>query len=349
MVPTDIINDTARYYIERIKEICKEKKPLVVIRCITFNHEPYLKDALEGFLMQKTDFPFVAIIHEDASTDGTAEVLREYADKYPDIILPIFEKENQYSKKNGNLRRIVDHACKISGAKYIAICEGDDYWTDPLKLQKQINFLESHQDYGMCYTRANILKGDKFIGKAGKKDTSLKGLISYSNFPTLTRVYSLSVYEKYINEVNPDTQAWMMGDYPFAFYCVLKSKVGFIDELTSVYRILEDSASHSKKTEYLVKFYGSADDVRYFFVNNYIINEAERKNLLFKIKQNEINYKLSIFLRSNNIIEAKNYYKKHHGMVTLKNTVRYYFTVWSPSLISMLYTINKNIKRFLCR
>ena len=76
-----------------------KQKPLVAIQCITYNHEPYIRDALEGFVMQKTDFPFVAIVHDDASTDKTADIIREYAEKYPDIIKPIFETENQYSKR----------------------------------------------------------------------------------------------------------------------------------------------------------------------------------------------------------------------------------------------------------
>lgn len=140
------INQIAAKYIERIAEISKKRKPLVAIHCITYNHEKYLRDALEGFVLQKTDFPFVAIVHEDASTDRTTEVLREYAEKYPDIILPIFEKENQYSKRNGSLGRIMKKACEVTGAKYIALCEGDDYWIDPQKLQKQVDFLEAHDD-----------------------------------------------------------------------------------------------------------------------------------------------------------------------------------------------------------
>lgn len=97
--------------------------------------------------MQKTNFPFEAIVHDDASTDGTAKIILEYAKKYPDIIKPIFEIENQYSKKDGSLGRILNHACNGS---YIAVCEGDDYWTDPLKLQKQVDFLEKNPDFSMC-------------------------------------------------------------------------------------------------------------------------------------------------------------------------------------------------------
>lgn len=121
--------------------------PLVTIRCITYNHEPYIRQCLEGFVMQKTNFPFEAIVHDDASTDGTAAIIREYAEKYPDIIKPIYETENQYSKHDGSLRKIMDAHMR---GKYIAICEGDDYWIDPLKLQKQVDLLENNPSVSLC-------------------------------------------------------------------------------------------------------------------------------------------------------------------------------------------------------
>lgn len=122
--------------------------PLVSIRCMVYNHEPYLRQCLDGFVMQQTTFPFEAIVHDDASTDGSAAIIREYAEKYPDIIKPIYETENQYSKNNGSIGRIIS-ATMNPNSKYIAVCEGDDYWTDPNKLQVQVDFLESHPDYFM--------------------------------------------------------------------------------------------------------------------------------------------------------------------------------------------------------
>ena len=109
--------------------------PLVSVRCITYNHEPYIAQALDGFLMQKTNFPFEVIVHDDAGPDKTADIIREYEAKFPKIIKPIYETENQYSKHDGSLGRIVDAACK---GKYIALCEGDDYWIDENKLQVQV-------------------------------------------------------------------------------------------------------------------------------------------------------------------------------------------------------------------
>lgn len=126
---------------------------LVAIHCLVYNHEPYLRDCLEGFVMQQTNFPFVAIVHDDASTDGSAAIIREYEEKYPNIIKPIYETENQYSKHDGSLGRIMNAAIDATGAKYVAMCEGDDYWTDPLKLQKQVDFLEANEEYGTCCHR----------------------------------------------------------------------------------------------------------------------------------------------------------------------------------------------------
>lgn len=133
------------------------KQPLVAIKCPVYNHEPYLRDCLEGFVMQQTNFPFVAIVHDDASKDNSAAIIREYEEKYPDIIKPIYEAENQYSKRDGSVGRIMDEAIDATGAKYVAMCEGDDYWTDPLKLQKQVDFLEANPEYSMCFHKVNTL------------------------------------------------------------------------------------------------------------------------------------------------------------------------------------------------
>ena len=123
--------------------------PLVSISCITYNHVAFIRDCLDGFLIQKTDFPFEILINDDASTDGTDQVIKEYEEKYPDILKPIYQRENQYSKgiRGMNIRF---NFPRVLG-KYIAMCEGDDYWTDPYKLQKQVDFLEANPDFVMCH------------------------------------------------------------------------------------------------------------------------------------------------------------------------------------------------------
>ena len=118
--------------------------PLVSIFTLAYNHAPFIRQCLDGILMQKTTFLFELIVHDDASTDETADIIREYAARYPDIIKPVYETENQFSKSDADF-----HLPEPQG-KYTAWCEGDDYWTDPLKLQKQVDFLETHPDYTIC-------------------------------------------------------------------------------------------------------------------------------------------------------------------------------------------------------
>lgn len=118
--------------------------PLVSVRMITYNHEKFIVQAIEGVLMQKTSFPFELIIGEDCSTDRTREIVVDYANRYPEIIKPILHEKNVGMKANGRATR------EASTGKYVALCEGDDYWIDPLKLQKQVDFMESHPDFNMC-------------------------------------------------------------------------------------------------------------------------------------------------------------------------------------------------------
>ena len=128
-------------------------QPLVSISCITFNQELYIEDALKGFLVQKTDFPIEILIHDDASTDGTADIIRKYEREYPNIIRPILQTENQYSKKIS-----IDSTFNYSRAKgiYIAICEGDDYWTNEHKLQQQFDFMQGRLDISFTCHNAYI-------------------------------------------------------------------------------------------------------------------------------------------------------------------------------------------------
>lgn len=134
----------------------EKKNPIVSICCMAYNHAPFIKKCLDGFLMQEpptgvsADEPWYEIlIHDDCSTDGTDDIIREYTEKYPDKIFPLFETENQYSKG-----KVID-AYNYDRAKgrYIAVCEGDDYWTDPYKLQKQVDWMDAHQDYSVCFHR----------------------------------------------------------------------------------------------------------------------------------------------------------------------------------------------------
>ena len=217
----------------------KDTRPIMVsIRCITYNHEKYIRDALEGFVMQKTNFRFEAIVHDDASTDGTAAIIREYAEKYPDIIKPIYETENQYSKHDGSLARIMNEACK---GKYIALCEGDDYWTDPYKLQKQVDFLETHPGYVMCsHSFKDYIQKTKTFGNLNPENLNesitydLNYYISRKTWVTqpLTCMYLRSAYDE--NEYVKYNNA---KDLTLFFLILKKGKGYFMKDCMALYRI----------------------------------------------------------------------------------------------------------------
>lgn len=252
-------------------DINNQNTPLVAIRCITYNHESYIRDALEGFVMQKTNFPFVAIVHDDASTDTTADIIREYAEKYPDIIRPIFETENQYSKAGNPLGRIMQEAIELVGAKYVAMCEGDDYWTDPYKLQKQVDFLESHPEYGMCYTkirRYDQIKS-KFIDEWGGPYESFSDLLVGNTIPTVSVLLRADMIKLYMDDIKPEEQNWKMGDYPKWLYISAKSRIKFLPEITGVYRILNQSASHLVNLSNQIKFIINYREIALYFAQRF--------------------------------------------------------------------------------
>ena len=124
---------------------------LLSINTMTYNHEKYIAQCIEGILMQKTNFAFELLIHDDASTNNTAAIIKEYEKKYPNIIKPIYQTENKWSK---GIKISATYQYPRAKGKYIAVCEGDDYWIDENKLQMQVDFLENNPEYGMCYTKA---------------------------------------------------------------------------------------------------------------------------------------------------------------------------------------------------
>ena len=130
---------------------------MVSVVCDVFNHEHYLRQCLDGIVTQQTDFAFEVLIHDDASTDKSVEIIQEYVDKYPHLFKPIYQKENKFSKGISIWKDIQFPRAK---GKYIAICEGDDYWTDPQKLQKQVDFMEANPEYSMCFHKVEVLSHD---------------------------------------------------------------------------------------------------------------------------------------------------------------------------------------------
>lgn len=223
----------------------KEQPILVAIHCLVYNHEPYLRDCLNGFVMQKTDFRFVAIVHDDKSTDNSAAIIREYAERYPDIIKPIFEKENQWSKHDGSLERIMNEAIAATGAKYVAMCEGDDYWTDPYKLQKQVDFLESHPDFSMCCHGADVKnETNRFIDCACERMTT-REYFPDDAFPTWQIPTASIIYRRHNVEAYPinEEDKFVAGDVVLILKCMHVGRVWGMAEHMSVYRMNQGGAT----------------------------------------------------------------------------------------------------------
>lgn len=180
-----------------------ENKPLVSICCLVYNHEPYLRDCFEGFVKQKTSFPIEILVHDDASTDHSADIIREYTAKYPDLFKPIYQIENQYSK---GVKISFEYQYPRAQGKYIALCEGDDYWIDPNKLQRQFDQLEQNPSYAAVAENGIVLfthSGEKkLFSNEPERDVSLNELLIRRRFPTAS-----VMYRKELNEY--------MANYPF--------------------------------------------------------------------------------------------------------------------------------------
>ena len=313
------------------------QEPLVSIICDTYNHEKYLKECLDGFVMQKTDFKFEVLIHDDASTDGTSSIIREYEKEYPDIINPIYQSENKYSKGISIWKTY--QFPRIKG-KYVALCEGDDYWIDPLKLQKQVDFLEAHLEYGLVYTKAkSFIQKDKIFLDTylGAESSSFNDLLYRGNaITTLTvclRSYLLFDYLKYVDSCN---NKWLLGDYPLWLFVSQRMKIKFFnDEITAVYRVLLNSASHSSDILTKLRFEKSVCDVQSFFCDkNNIVDRAFIDKIYLKsaIKLKIINrfkYRSDIisYLKLNN----------YKGWKDILISIVYFSSLIAPSILRWYY------------
>lgn len=207
----------------------------VSIICTCYNHEKYLRTCLDGLVMQKTSFPFEIIVHDDASTDSSAEIIREYEQKYPDLIRPIYETENQYQKNKEIIRQIC--SAKASG-RFFAFCEGDDYWTDPMKLQKQYDFMNAHPDYSLCACSTKWI--DQLTGKVKPQgstdqdmDVPLEDIILEKNGRIFIFVSYFIKREFYDNF---PTWRFPIGDYPLSVCAALHGKVRMLASPMCVYR-----------------------------------------------------------------------------------------------------------------
>lgn len=209
-------------------------EPLVSVFCLTYNHAPYIRKALDGIMAQKTDFPIEIVIHDDASTDGTADIIREYESKYPNVIKPVYQTENQYGKENV----LEKCAFPLIRGKYTAICEGDDYWISDNKLQKQISYMEQHPDCSMTFHAANYEVDGVIVCNDRRADEECD--FPFFDFVlkggTFCATASICCRTEFFIITPPfKPNSMMIADYPMQIWMALNGTVHYSPEIMSVY------------------------------------------------------------------------------------------------------------------
>ncbi|HQI41285.1 MAG: hypothetical protein B6D44_02110 [Ignavibacteriales bacterium UTCHB2] len=267
-----------------------QKIPLVSVTCISYNHERYIADALDGIFAQKTNFPFEVIVHDDASTDKTQYIIKKYAEKYPRVLVPILQKENYWLGKGINATTTI--VWPSAKGKYIAWIEGDDYWIDPLKLQKQVDFLEANEEYSLCFHNANVIyddnNGSRIFYNLETREYTGKEILKEWKIPTASVVFRRSMYNPVYH---PD---FIYGDIVLLISLATKGKLWGMNEVMSVYRRHKEGLTKTSKSnlfEYKKLYIKHITAIKESFNGNYeetcneILAERYIDLSLFQLKE----------------------------------------------------------------
>lgn len=311
----------------------------VSVFCTVYNHEKYLRQCLEGFVIQKTNFRFEVLVHDDASTDNSADIIREYETKYPEIIIPIYQKENQHSQGISIARNFLYPRAR---GKYIASCEGDDYWCDENKLQKQYDALEGNPNCDFCVCKVkDISESGEAIGYYHPNFFINSGVISGERFIELTEFWAFqtSSYfrrkdETLIQNLPRFFSVTDVGDTPLMLYYGQKSDVFYIDKVMSCYRhgapdsfnvkrnqwSVEKKIIHYNKQIEMYKEFNEYTQKRY---NQFCLNEIIRYE--YKIDEVQGNYKKLLLKK----------YKNVHKKMSKKEYLYIFLNAYFPFLINL--------------
>lgn len=308
-------------------------KPVVSICCITYNHENYIQKALDSFLMQVTTFPFEILVRDDCSTDKTARVINKYVNAYPTLIKPIYEKENQYSLGIEPMAVLF----KKSIGCYIALCEGDDYWLDPLKLQSQVDLLERNTDYTGVHNKVEYVNKDSIsLGhsdrvKNNKSIVNYKFIAQQNIIHTCSFIFRRNIFDQIVDDI---LNVAAFGDYVIFLATALQGKIVYIDKTMSAYRkntgmmhSWDNKFAFEKKLEILSEF-----------------NKKEKyrhARPIFRISKRYLHYKLSVRYsdEKNYSLALKHFFKMLYGS---------YFILISNEYIVSKISLKQHIKTGLC-
>lgn len=305
--------------------------PLVTVRCLTYNHEPYIRQCLEGLVMQQTKFKFEAIVHDDASIDGTATIIAEFAEKYPEIIKPIYETENQYSKKDGSLSRIMDLNTR---GKYVAFCDGDDCWIDSMKLQKQVDFLESNLDYGLVHTEIDhwYEQNDQTINKFNKSTNNIiptgwvfDDLMNPQKYfiKLSTVLLRKELYDKRIGYLELKANNVLSIDLVVWLELSRYAKFGYLSDSTMLYRVLGESMSNFNSVDKSCQFLDSVLEIREYFADRCNVSSEVRSKISIAKCLNSFNRSL---YKNERALAVSNFQQLRANNVKIgnKKLLRYY-------------------------
>lgn len=321
-----------------------ENKIMVSISCITYNHEKYIAKAIEGFLMQKTNFKFEILIHDDASTDRTSYIIKEYEKNYPELIKPIYQTENQYSKGV----KVGMYNTTRSIGKYIALCEGDDYWTDSLKLQKQVDYMEKNSDCSMCYHAADIedVRDGKLIGiiRPYNKDMILQEEKLFFGGGHVCPTASI-MYKKEILKILPNFYlSFPVGDHPLALLAFTNGKVCYIDDCMSVRRLWVPGSWNTKHHDEI-------DNIKKFEYREKMIIGLKEFNTYSNKKWNEeVNKKIiNLYIQQLNFKKEKKIFKdeefvKLYNELRLSNKINVILGIKTPIIYKLLVKLKLVIR-----
>ena len=291
------------------------------ISCCTYNHEKFIEDALEGFLIQETKFPFEILIHDDASTDNTANIIKDYEKAYPHIIKPIYQKENQFSQFVN-----ITSKYQISRAQgqYIAMCEGDDYWTDRLKLQKLVDFLEKNNDYAGCAHDVDVIDEHKQIkqetpyGNYHEDLLTINDQIKYNNLPSLSLVFRKQCFNHDLFiKLKENTK--YIGDIQLKCMILSQGKIKYFKEKMGTYRSITSSGTSfsAQKPEIAYK------DTVFAYLNVYMYLKQSRCPSFLYIIGKQIKHYIEI-CKANKDTESIDNLIKY-----LKSKNLYYKLLWN--------------------
>jgi glycosyltransferase involved in cell wall biosynthesis len=260
--------------------------PLVSVCMTTYNHEKFISQAIESVLCQRTTFSVEVVIGEDCSTDNTLAICRQYEAQYPDRVRVIASKNN--IGMHANYRRTIE-ACR---GKYIAMCDGDDWFTDENKLQIQVEELEN-SGAAMCYTRSERRgeDGSSAIYPEGRLHSSIGDMLILNTAENCTTLALKSKILDYYGEVKPETKGWLTDDLPMWLWFAATQKIVAIDRVTAVHRVLATSVSHSVQWQKQLDFCYSLDSIMLWYDEHY--NNSHLHHFLSRRRQNRALWLLS--------------------------------------------------------